>query len=128
MMGTKIEIVHPDGVQTLEGLRIFLTRDPAARKVGRIRWETSGPGEEELGDGLDVLSIVISSVLGLPDFVQAVANWVRSRNGATDAIEIKLGAAQITVTGTDDPGEINRLADVLKAAYPAPSVDGYGGP
>lgn len=38
--------------------------------------------------------------------------------GIAEGVEIRLGSQRITFTGTEDPAEIRRMADLLKAAYP----------
>ncbi|MGR4879556.1 hypothetical protein ACIPUC_09005 [Streptomyces sp. LARHCF249] len=123
-MTGKIEISHPNGTDSLEELRTFLVRDPETRRLGRVRWENSAPKTGELGDGLDILAIIISSTIGLPGFVQIVSNWIKSRGSDGNSVEIRLGATGISVSGTEDPAQIRRLADVLKAAYPEGSPDG----
>ncbi|MDW6059920.1 hypothetical protein SAZ11_20315 [Streptomyces sp. FXJ1.4098] len=117
-MTANIEITQPNGTEGLEDLRVFLVRDPATRKIGRISWNKSTPKPGELGDALDVLAIAISGTLALPGFIQVVSNWFRSRGDNQEAVKIKLGSASIVVSGTEDPKEIKHLADVLKAAYP----------
>ncbi|MEU7295729.1 hypothetical protein AB0A76_21355 [Streptomyces exfoliatus] len=126
-MTGKIEITHPDGAVALEGLKTFLVRDPETRRMGRVRWENAKPESGTLGGGLDVLAIVISGTLALPGFIQVVSNWFKSRgSNSPGGAEIRLGSASIMVSGTEDPTEIRRLADVLKAAYPEPPSEPGG--
>ncbi|MEV7946416.1 effector-associated constant component EACC1 [Streptomyces rubiginosohelvolus] len=117
MNGT-IEIRHTDGAGHLEELRRFLVRDPNSRAMGRFQLKATEPDAGTLGDSLDVLAIVISGTLALPGFIQVVSNWFKSRGDTPDPVEIKLGSVTVAVSGTEDPAEIRRLADVLKAAYP----------
>ncbi|MFE6782133.1 hypothetical protein ACFVFF_07725 [Streptomyces sp. NPDC057680] len=117
MSGT-IEIRPADETVQLEDLRQFLVRDPKSRTAGRYRLKASEPAAGTLGDGLDVLTLVITGTLALPGFIQVVSNWFKSRGDTPDSVEIKLGSAVVTVSGTEDPAEIRRLADILKAAYP----------
>ncbi len=58
--------------------------------------------------------------------MQAVYQWYRSRAAGPDgtSVEIRLGSAAVGVSGTKDPAEIRRLADLLKAAYPEAAVSG----
>ncbi|KQX92689.1 MULTISPECIES: effector-associated constant component EACC1 [Streptomyces] len=126
-MTETIEIHQVDGVRQLEDLKRFLVRDPSTRTMGRFQLRNTEPAAGTLGDGLDVLTLVISGTLALPGFVQVVSTWFKSRGEASAAVEIKLGTAKIAVSGTEDPAEIRRLADVLRAAYPqdaASSGDG----
>lgn len=117
-MSRTIEIRHADGSTQLEDLKRFLARDPNSRTIGRFQLKVTEPAAGTLGDGLDVLAIVISGTLALPGFIQVVSNWFKARGGAPDPVEIKLGSVTVAVSGTEDPAEIRRLADVLKAAYP----------
>ncbi|MFD3548625.1 hypothetical protein ACFWUW_23995 [Streptomyces sp. NPDC058655] len=119
-----IEISHPDGTDSLEDLKTFLVRHPETRRMGRIRWENAAPKRGELGDGLDILTLAITGVLALPGFVHAVSSWIKSRGSEGDSVQIRLGAIEIIVSGTEDPAQIKRLADVLKAAYPEEGPQG----
>lgn len=123
-MTGKIEITHPNGTDSLEELRVFLVRDTETRRMGRVRWENSAPKTGELGDGLDILAIVISSVVGLPGFVQVVSNWIKSGGSDGNSVDIRLCGTGISVSGTEDPAQIRRLADILKAAYPEEGSQG----
>ncbi|MFB7609782.1 effector-associated constant component EACC1 [Streptomyces gardneri] len=117
-MDETIEIRHTDGVRHLEDLKRFLVRDPSTRTIGRYQLRSTEPAAGTLGDGLDVLTLVVSGTLALPAFIQVVSNWFKSRGEAPEAVEIRLGSARIAVSGTEDPAEIRRLADILQAAYP----------
>ncbi|MFF5808255.1 hypothetical protein [Streptomyces sp. NPDC012746] len=121
-----VEITHPNGTDSLEELRTFLVRDPETRRLGRFRWENSAPKTGELGDGLDILTLAITSALALPGFIQTVSNWCKSRGTEEDSVQIRLGAIAVKVSGTEDPAQIRRLADILKAAYPEENTQGAG--
>ncbi|MFJ8166529.1 hypothetical protein ACIRBY_37195 [Streptomyces sp. NPDC096136] len=117
-MTESIKITHSNGIESLQELKTFLVRDPETRRLGRIRWENSAPATGVLGDGLDILTLVVTSAMALPSFIQGVSNWVKSHGTGESGVEIKLGVTRITVSGTEDPAQIRRLADVLKSAYP----------
>ncbi|SDD11991.1 effector-associated constant component EACC1 [Streptomyces prasinopilosus] len=118
-----VEIRHPQGARGLEGLRTYLVRDPRARRLGRVHWQTAEPKAGELGDGLDALGIVLTSLLTLPSFLETIVAWRKSRGQTAETVEIRLGDSSIHVRGTEDPAEIRRLAETLMAAYPE---DGQG--
>ncbi|MFF4068712.1 effector-associated constant component EACC1 [[Kitasatospora] papulosa] len=124
MTEVELRIVSEAGAKVPDGLRTFLSRDNELRGVGRARWTSEAPKVGTLGDALDVLTLVVASTLALPSAIEAVARWCGSR-GTTEGVEIRLGSQRITVTGTDDPAEIRRMADLLKTAYPE-STPGTG--
>lgn len=117
MTEVQLRIVTETGAKVPDGLRTFLSRDAELRGVGRARWTSEAPKEGTLGDALDVLTLVVTSTLTLPSAIEAVRRWCGSR-GTTEGVDIRLGSQRITVTGTEDPAEIRRMADLLKAAYP----------
>ncbi|MFI8387906.1 hypothetical protein [Streptomyces sp. NPDC085540] len=121
-----VEITHRNGSDALEELRIFLVRDPEVRRLGRVRWGNPAPKAGELGDGLDVLTLVITSLLALPGFIYGVSSWVKSRGSDRDDVEIRLGTVTVTVSGTEDPAQIRQLAELLKTAYPEETPHGDG--
>ncbi|MFJ3304340.1 hypothetical protein ACIPSA_14670 [Streptomyces sp. NPDC086549] len=116
MTEVQLRIVAETGAKVPDGLRIFLSRDPELRGIGRARWASTAPKEGQLGDALDVLTLVVTSILALPSAIEAVKRWCGSR-GTVEGVEIRLGSQRITVTGTEDPAEIRRMADLLEAAY-----------
>ncbi|WP_329620024.1 hypothetical protein OG357_05325 [Streptomyces sp. NBC_01255] len=117
MTDVQLRIATEAGAKVPDGLRTFLARDAELRGVGRARWTSEAPKEDTLGDALDVLTLVVTSTLALPSAIEAVRRWCGTR-GTTEGVDIRLGSQRITVTGTEDPAEIRRLADLLKAAYP----------
>ncbi|MFB7782256.1 hypothetical protein ACFC1D_06030 [Streptomyces vinaceus] len=117
MTEVRLRIVTATGAKVPDGLRIFLSRDPELRGIGRARWASTAPKEGQLGDALDILTLVVTGTLALPSAIEAVKRWCGSR-GMAEGVEIRLGSQRITVNGTEDPAEIRHMADLLKAAYP----------
>lgn len=117
MTEVQLRIITETGAKVPDGLRIFLSRDPGLRGVGRARWASAAPVEDTLGDTLDILTLEVTSSLALPSAIETVKRWCASR-GTVEGVDIRLGSQKITITGTEDPAEIRRMADLLKAAYP----------
>jgi hypothetical protein len=115
---TQISISTMTGSKVPDGLRLFLSRDSVMRSVGRTYWLDKEVEPGTLGQGMDVLALVISNTLALPSAIETVRRWVESRGSASEAVRLTVGETSIVVSGTEDPEEIRRLAAVLQAAIP----------
>ncbi|MBO3682257.1 hypothetical protein [Streptomyces sp. NEAU-YJ-81] len=117
--GTQLLVTMHDLGRVPNGLLVFLSRDPDMRDVGHVHWEsTQEPKADELGNGLDILAISLSSVIALPSAIEVIRRWCSSPTAPTEGVVIRLGSQTISVAGTEDPTTIRHLAEVLKAAYP----------
>ncbi|MFF1325737.1 effector-associated constant component EACC1 [Streptomyces chartreusis] len=96
---------------------MHVNRDRSLHGIGRAQWIPRSAREGELGTGLDILAIVVSSVVGVPSAIDTVSRWCR---GTRQSVEITVGAKSIKVTGTESPEEIEVLAEALKVAVRPP--------
>ncbi|MEE1809687.1 effector-associated constant component EACC1 [Streptomyces sp. BE133] len=115
-----LAVTKEDGKRVDDGLRMFVNRDRSMRGTGRADWEPKEIRDGELGTTLDILAIIVSGVLGIPGAIDVVSRWCRSQ-GSSQTVRIVVGSRSVTVEGTEDPAEIARLAETLKAAVPPPA-------
>ncbi|MEV6750677.1 hypothetical protein AB0N21_41315 [Streptomyces sp. NPDC051080] len=94
---------------------MFINRDSSMRGLGRAEWEPRAMRAGELGSTLDILAIILSTAVGIPGAIDVINRWCRSQ-GPTQTVKILVGSTSVTVTGTNDPEEIKRLAETLKSA------------
>ncbi|MET8755217.1 hypothetical protein ABZW32_34725 [Streptomyces sp. NPDC004667] len=108
-------VTEVDGSAVPDGLRMFINRDSSMRGVGRAEWEPREMRAGELGTGLDILAIVLSTGVGIFGAIDVIKKWCSSQ-GPAQTVKVMVGSASVTVEGTTNPDEIKRLADALKSA------------
>ncbi|MEV7869219.1 hypothetical protein AB0P17_24715 [Streptomyces sp. NPDC088124] len=124
-MATEIRIYGASGEKVPDGLRVFLKRAPEMREVGSVRRDGK-VDEGMLGDGLDWLTLTVTTLLGLPATFQVIRNYIDSRGGVrAGGFRLQVGDTSITITGAEDDAEIRRLISLLRSAA-ADDEDGDG--
>ncbi|MFD9370013.1 hypothetical protein ACFWA6_20270 [Streptomyces sp. NPDC060020] len=123
-MGHVIRMTLAGGTRAPESLCRFLVQDRTLRAWGRARWEPAAPApEEQLGTGLDVLTLAVTAVLALPAAIDTVRRWCSSPGQGNTRVELHAGDVTVQVTGTTTPEEAAAYATALAAALQTVSPD-----
>lgn len=110
---TTFEITLLSEGRVPDGLRVFIARDPSLRGVARAQWHSERVQAGTLGDGLDVLTLVVTGVLALPSAIETVKRWVSSQGGEAASVVISRDDVSVTISGVEDPDQLQKLAVAL---------------
>lgn len=123
-MTIKAELRHANGTKIPDGLRLWLLRDPHMRGRGKATWASSRVTRpDELGDALDVLTLVVTSLLALPSAIESVRQWCSTRDAESPPIDLRVGEVTLTLTGTESPERIAAFVEAVSKAQPSPEQD-----
>jgi hypothetical protein len=102
-------------VDALRSLRSWLADEPAVRRHAQLGWtSTARPGE--LGPGLDVLTLAVSTGLSVLQLLLAVAQWRASRPQPPTVMITRTepDGATVRIEATD-PQTLAAAAEALEA-------------
>ncbi|MER6153083.1 effector-associated constant component EACC1 [Streptomyces hirsutus] len=108
------------------GLERWLLEDDRLR--GSLRLNTTSPRQssahnEYLGDPLSILAVVLSTVLGLPAFLDSVRRWFATQPPQTPPLTLTRGTVTVLIPQGMDAAGVAELADALSSAEPPQPVD-----
>lgn len=99
--------------QELRSLYEWLLNEPDIRHDAEIQLVSSKPSDREMGDTLDLISLVVASSLQLPALGIAVSGWLKTRRH-TEALIIECGDAKVVVPPDADPELVVRVLESLR--------------
>ncbi|MFD8413426.1 hypothetical protein ACFV2Q_16930 [Streptomyces sp. NPDC059650] len=104
--------LHVQGDQAaLRSLYKWLSRDPDLRRTARIELTGQSPQPGDMGDVLDLVTLVIGSGWSAASLGVAVAAW-RGTRPNPPAVTIRRGDLEIVLTGADEE-QMRRAVAVL---------------
>lgn len=108
-MRLDIEVLEDDGRQ-LVALQRWLMWDPDTAGASlSLRDRQERPGT--MGDGLELINVVLSNAVGLGGLLLAVANWRQSRGNGPE-VRVEHRGVTVIVSGAD-PRHIDQLVRQL---------------
>lgn len=111
-----VELDGADGKKLPDSLRLHLVRNSHIRTNGAVAWESPVQEEGYLGDGLDVLTLVVTSAFALPGAISVVKSWVEA---CGTSVRVKSGRVTAVIKGAQSAAEYDAIVEALKAAAPA---------
>ncbi|GGV79704.1 hypothetical protein GCM10015535_16890 [Streptomyces gelaticus] len=115
-----LKITLAGGSRVPDGLRAFIARDPSLRGVAQAQWQSRKVQAGTLGDGLDVLALVVTGALALPSAIETVKRWVSSQGGEAASVVISRDGVSVAISGVEDSEQLQKLAAAL---LPSSSAD-----
>lgn len=109
-MHLALRIVDDHTEAEVLALRSWLLR--AEELGGQAVVGGTGPRADEMGEGLELISVVLSNSIALGSLVTSIAAWRGSRPG-TPRVRIEIDGATVSID-TNDPEEIARITEALR--------------
>jgi hypothetical protein len=78
-MAINIRVAGADADQDLRSLYDWLREDPSIRHHAEVRLVSKELKADEMGDTLDLISLVITSSLQLPGLADVILGWISTR-------------------------------------------------
>lgn len=97
--------------EELRSLHDWLLREPNLRQHGQVSLVHKEARPGTMGDLLDLVSLLVTSGLQLPAFIQSLITW---RNTRTNKLPLTIEKGDVTITIPDgDPETARKLLETL---------------
>ncbi|WP_329409566.1 hypothetical protein OG802_11090 [Streptomyces sp. NBC_00704] len=111
---------------TTRRLYRWLTHDESLRPGVQVRLRSRTDSTEpldDLGDTLEIISVVVTSVMALPPFIESVRRWFRDQPPPAPApVVLRHGNIAVEIPTDTDAAVISALTAAL-ATQPVPPPD-----
>nr|WP_157553887.1 hypothetical protein [Herbidospora sakaeratensis] len=107
-MNIRISVAASDTDEELRSLYTWLRDEPAIRENCRISLDGRGIGPGEMGEILDVITLLVTSGLQLPALAQTLSGWAATRRNRP-TVTVSRGDFQVVITGAN----IDEVLEVL---------------
>lgn len=105
-----LRMIGQNSDQELRSLYEWLLNEHDLRPQLKVKLVHKEPGPGEMGDTLDLISMIIASTLALPGFIQAISEWRRTRRNRPQVV-IERGETTVTISKANS----DIVVDVLDA-------------
>ncbi|MGP3921111.1 hypothetical protein OHA25_13525 [Nonomuraea sp. NBC_00507] len=112
-MSINIRIAGDHAEQELRSLYDWLRDEPNVRQHAEIRLVSKELNSDEMGDTLDLISLIVTSSLQVPTLVDVISGWIGTRRGRPK-VTIERGEMRVEVSGTS----AEEVVKILNAMEP----------
>ncbi|MFI6602138.1 hypothetical protein ACIBHX_38310 [Nonomuraea sp. NPDC050536] len=114
-MKLELSVIAPEADQELRSLYEWLRDEPVIRQSSQISLSEQEVKPGDMGDTLDLITLLVTSGLALPGFIQTVASWAATRRSRPTVV-IKREDVRVEITGMS-------IDDAIKMAKALESED-----